>query len=68
LDKRAKLIAALGVAFEHVERRCARGKKDHFTGLRDGMRAFDRIGERVRNFRFDRTAPAAPDILGHFAD
>src|SRR4030095_15994354 len=67
-DKREKLIASIGVAFEHVEGRGAWGKKNHFPGFCAGMCTLDRVGKRGCDLGFDRASPGAPDALGHFAD
>src|SRR5438552_4714999 len=68
LHEDTKLIAAIGVAFKHVEGRCAWGKKNQFARPGEGVCALNRIGERARNFGFDRAAPGVRDAFRHFAD
>ena len=63
-----KLVAAVGVTLEHVERRSARRKEDHFAGLGDGVRALDRVGERVRDLARHRALPIAANPARHFAN
>ena len=44
-----KLIAAIGIALEHVEGRSPGREEDDFARLRDRVRALDRIGQRIRD-------------------
>src|SRR4029077_11048400 len=68
LHKGAKLIAAIGVAFEHVEGRGARGKKDNLAGPGYCVGAFNGIGQAVGDVGSRRAAPRPSNALGHFAD
>ena len=68
MHERAKLVAAVGITFEHVERRCAGRKKNDLAGFGRGVRAFDRIGQRCGKFGFDRVLPIARNAFRHFAD
>src|SRR5437660_9683637 len=49
LHERAKLIAAIGIAFEHVEGRCAGRKENDLAGFGDGVRSLDCTGERIND-------------------
>jgi len=62
------LIAAIGVALEHVEGGSAGRKEDGLATKRESLRALDGFAQRTCDFTFGRVAPIMRNALGDFAD
>ena len=68
MNQTAKLIAAVGVTLEHVERGRARRKQDHITHFRGRVRPFYRIRQRARDFASRYSMPVFGNSLRHLTE
>ena len=68
LHKGTKLIAAVSITFEHVERGSAWREQHRLTRFRQSARALNCVGQGIRHLARHCVAPVTADPFRHLAD